>query len=383
MIELIVLFSIIIPYGLSIPLSLYLGSVLEKLKNYKYYHRKVILKKKNDDYIDDDGEKNSHTLNHEKENETTKVTPTNPKNNKNNSIANNTTSLKQCFLFNTLEFNHPSKFYIYYTRFSLYFIVLIILIHVPAYNPEIKEIFTIEFWIPSKLTLEVSIIGFIISMIFGQPWLDNPIIQMNSAIKYLNPRNSENCTCSCFKKCAKNYREKIQEKKAKKEKEEEEKEVKGKVKSNIPSSDQSLQNSTPQDILWNPLLHFNNNNKRALLIDITRFICSFALVPVMEEIVFRFFFYRFIIGGFNYKLVSYSTWKWTAAILSNIALTQILYIRCYEKGREWMTGLINGYLCTYSMVKQGHWSAAVITHSLINLYIGLFVLITKKYEYWY
>ena len=192
--------------------------------------------------------------------------------------------------------------------------------------------------------------------------------------RYLRNQNDYNNRSCCFKKkfkyCKSSKKDVIEE------------DYNTKMNNDLPPRKSSLSLSYKKAYLvWNPALHFNSK-VNAFIIDISRLICSCVLIPVMEELVFRYIFYRFIIGGFNYKLVSFSTWRWTAAILSNIVITHVFYIRCYEKSEEWITGLINGYLCTYSMVKQGRWNASVNTHCLTNLFIGLYVLITKKYKYW-
>ncbi|ORX78254.1 hypothetical protein BCR32DRAFT_49643 [Anaeromyces robustus] len=370
MIGILNLFILIITYSITLPLSLYIGSVIENLKNYHYYQKRIIKKKKNDDIEDEIVKKEETFKNDVTENSTKSSDSENEsyeKDEEKSQIAPLKSSLKQCFIVKTSDLKHPSKYFIYYSRFSLYIILIIMIFIIPKKCvPELAEIYTLKFWIPSILDIKKSIIGFIISIIFGQPWLDNPVIQMRSFNKMRTP-NNHCCCCYCYRTCIKLMNQ-----------------------NNTDNINNLRKNSNPIKIksgkksfmMWNPYLHFNNKTK-ALIIDITRLFCSTFVVSIVEEFMFRYFFYRFVVGGFNYQFVPFSTWKWTAAILSNIALTHILYKRCYDKGGEWITGLVNGYLCTYSMVKQGKWSASVRTRFLINLYIGIFVICTKKYKYWY
>ncbi|OUM66584.1 hypothetical protein PIROE2DRAFT_6106 [Piromyces sp. E2] len=298
MIEILDLLSIVIPYILSVPLSLYIGGVFEKIKNYNYYKKSVILKKKNDDYdiSKEQNEQDTTTINNKSDSLSSKGDGDPMVDDDNYKIKN--TSLKDSI---------PKKVV-----------------------PEISDLYTFKFWIPSTLSIKNSIIGFIIAILFGQPWLDNPIIQQK-----LSEKPSEE---SSYHQSSEHQKKSYQPLSKKED---------SKIKNMNSRSSDPLNGY----LTWNPEQHFNNKMK-AFLVDISRLLCSCFIIPVIEELMFRNIFYRFIIGGFNYKLVSFSTWKWTAAILSNITLTHFFYIRCYGKGEEWIAGLINGYLCTYSMVRQ-------------------------------
>jgi len=375
MIGIINLFFIIIAYSITLPLSIYIGSVIENLKNYHCYQKRIIQKKKNDDIEDEIiEEKNEENFKNDETGNSTKngnseSESSNEENEEKPQMAPLKSSLKQCFIVKSSDLKHPSKYFIYYSRFSLYIIFIIMIFFIPrTCVPEIADIYTLKFWIPSILDIKKSIIGFIISIIFGQPWIDNPVIQMRSLNKIRNAQNNKHCCC-CY--CYRTYTKLINQ-------------------NNINNNNNLRKNSNPKKIksnkkgymMWNPYLHFNNKTK-AFIIDITRLFCSTFVLSIVEEFMFRYFFYRFIVGGFNFKLVPFSTWRWTAAILSNVVITHILYKRCYDKGGEWITGLVNGYLCTYSMVKQGKWNSSVHTRLLINLYIGIYVICTKNYKYWY
>ncbi|ORX48894.1 hypothetical protein BCR36DRAFT_353919 [Piromyces finnis] len=340
MIEILNLLLIVIPFVLSIPLSLYIGGVFENLKNYKHYIKSKESKKKDDYEL---------------------------KNNDNDQDYSTTNTSSNKLYNNSKEENNnkPNKIKICLKDFISKKLI-----------PEISDVYTLKFWIPSKLSVKNSIVGFIVAIIFGQPWLDNPIIQVNSFNKCLYTPKS-NSLYQTNKKILKSQKNLIQD--SIKPKNHQTLSVKDKY--NIKKTIQcNTDNALNDKLLWNPENHFDNTVK-ILFINIIRFFCSCFIIPIIEELMFRYIFYRFIIGGFNYKFVSFNTWKWTAAILSNIALTHLFYIRCYGKEKEWITGLINGYLCTYSMVKQGQWNASVNTRSLINFYIGLIVFITKKYKY--
>jgi len=349
----------------------------------------VILKKKDDDY--DITTQNDTATNKKYDTKSDKNNNNNNNHHHNNNVIEieddsklnkiKSYTLKDCFSFDISILKQPSNFYIYYTRFSMYFIFLVLILALPKkVVPEISDLYTLQFWIPSTLSIRNSIIGFIIAIIFGQPWLDNPIIQIHSLNKFIyNAQES----CPCCKVVQKPMLLKETSTPKSTSHSHPTCKISSKRKNN-EIKDRNHHSSEPSigDSTWNPEQHFNNK-MNAFLVDVTRLLCSCFIIPVIEELMFRYIFYRFFIGGFKYKFVSFSTWKWTAAILSNIALTHFFYIRCYGKGEEWISGLINGYLCTFSMVKQGQWNASVTTHSLINFYIGVFVLVTKKYKYWY
>ncbi|KAL6632743.1 hypothetical protein LY90DRAFT_676830 [Neocallimastix californiae] len=416
--ELLNLLFIVIPCASSIPISLYMGALLENLNYCYHYRRGIILKKKNDDEMDEEVKEKKENQEDQEDllHDTRIIPPPSPSTKREpivkkeesdeknhyhirkrmstasptpesllfssstHSIPNgdswrsqrdflkNTmksneyphrkipTSYKDCFSFQYINLSQPSKYYIYYSRFSLYFLsFFIILLLSKSVLPELLEIYTLKFWIPSKIVLKSSLLGFFISILFGHPWLDNPYLQiytLNKQILCSFPCSSSSCSSlsNCFRKKT----------------------------SYTPSTSYKKAYLT-----WNPHLHFSNESKRkALLLDIIRLICSSSLVPILEELLFRYIFYRFIIGGFNYQLVSFNTWRWTAAVLSNIVITHVCYIRCYEQGKAWITGLANGYLCTYAMIRECAWPASVVTHSLINLMVGLFVLTTRQYVYW-
>lgn len=400
---------IVIPYLSSLPLSLYIGSVLENIKNFYIYDQSLIEKKKNDDIEElkvkeDSDKKDESEIKTTSSNES--INSADNSNGSMNSTSNSSDrysneeddiiekipkSYLECFLFKNIHLKYPSKLNGYYTRFTLYFIILMLLIiYSKTIVPELSEVLTIKFWIPTKLSLKDSIIGFVSAAIFGNPWLDNPYLQMYTLNKSFHNKRSINY-CDYFKNkkvqkqnntCYYNYIKQQIRKDLNMGDNENESIRKCSLPMPAATQRKSSFSSKRENLSWNPNLHFMSK-KKIMIFDIIRLICSCILVPIMEELIFRFFFYRFIIGGLSFASISFNTWRWSAAILSNIIITHFFYLRCYYRSEEWITGLVNGYLCTYSMVKQGQWRTSVNTHFLINLYVGLYVIITKKYKYWY
>ena len=257
MIELLNLLSVVIPYVLSVPLSLYIGGVFENMKNYTYYKKSVKLKKKDDDY-DINNEQDSPTIQKKPNSMSGNIDNSkNNNNNYNNKIIKKIT-FKDCFSFKISTLN-PSILYIYYTRFSMYFIFLIFILTIPRkVVPEIYDIFTVKFWLPSALTIKNSIIGFIVTIVFGQPWLDNPIIQIQSLNKFLYTP-PKHCSRHFNKKFIKQSQEQQKQKQNYSSYEKSSSQLNMEKSNEIKNRTGSSSDPLNGNLSWNPEQHFNNN----------------------------------------------------------------------------------------------------------------------------
>jgi len=98
----------------------------------------------------------------------------------------------------------------------------------------------------------------------------------------------------------------------------------------------------------------------AVLWLVIRGVGTIALVPIAEELAFRGFFYRRVIGR-DFHCVNYNTFSWLALLSSSIAFG-LLHDR-------WIAGALAGAVFALLMLRGGRLGDAIIGHAIANALI--------------
>ena len=100
---------------------------------------------------------------------------------------------------------------------------------------------------------------------------------------------------------------------------------------------------------------------------------SVMTVPVVEELAFRGFLLRRLIGS-DFTKVPYERWSWSAVLISSLAFAAV--------HQQWMGGFVAGLLYAYAQKRRGLLSDAIVAHAVTNALIAAEVLIAGHWSLW-
>lgn len=98
------------------------------------------------------------------------------------------------------------------------------------------------------------------------------------------------------------------------------------------------------------------------------------LVPIVEELFWRGFLMRYIIRH-DFEHVPMGTYQTTA-----FWATAVLF--AVEHGPYWEVGFVAGVAYNWWMVRTRRLSDLILAHAVTNLCLAVFVLATKRWEFW-
>jgi exosortase E/protease (VPEID-CTERM system) len=100
---------------------------------------------------------------------------------------------------------------------------------------------------------------------------------------------------------------------------------------------------------------------------------AILLVPIVEELAFRGFLLRRLIGS-NFTKVSYEEWHWPAVLISSLAFA--------AAHQQWIGGFAAGLLYAYAQKRRGLVSDAIVAHAVTNALIAMQVLFAGHWSLW-
>ncbi len=98
-----------------------------------------------------------------------------------------------------------------------------------------------------------------------------------------------------------------------------------------------------------------------------------VIVPIMEELFWRSFLLRYLINT-DFKQVTLGTFSWYSLIW-----TVLLFGLEHQR---WLAGIGAGILYTLLLYRTKSLSACILAHAITNLALGIYVLLTRHWEYW-
>ncbi len=106
---------------------------------------------------------------------------------------------------------------------------------------------------------------------------------------------------------------------------------------------------------------------------IARVFGAVVTVPIVEELAFRGFLLRRIIGA-RFTQVPYEKWSWPAVLLSSLAFAAL--------HQQWLGGFAAGLLFAYAQKRRGLLSDAIVAHAVSNALIAIQVLAGGYWSLW-
>lgn len=110
------------------------------------------------------------------------------------------------------------------------------------------------------------------------------------------------------------------------------------------------------------------------LVMILRFARAALLVPILEELFWRAWLPRWIVNN-DWEKVPLGTYTRAAFIL-----TAVLF--AMEHGPYWEVGLACGLIYNWWMMRTKSLGDLILVHAVTNAALSVFVLVTKRWEYW-
>ena len=106
---------------------------------------------------------------------------------------------------------------------------------------------------------------------------------------------------------------------------------------------------------------------------LSRVLGSVVTVPIVEELAFRGFLLRRLIGS-DFTKVPYKRWSWPAVLISSLAFAAV--------HQQWIGGLAAGLLYAYAQKRRGVLSDAIVAHAVTNALIAMQVLLADHWSLW-
>ncbi|MGD8607434.1 MAG: exosortase E/protease, VPEID-CTERM system [Myxococcales bacterium] len=106
---------------------------------------------------------------------------------------------------------------------------------------------------------------------------------------------------------------------------------------------------------------------------VSRALGAIVTVPIVEELAFRGFLLRRLIGS-NFTRVPYDAWRWPAVLISSLAFAAV--------HQEWLGGFAAGVLFAYAQKRRGLLSDAIVAHAISNALIAVQVLVAGHWSLW-
>jgi membrane protease YdiL (CAAX protease family) len=135
------------------------------------------------------------------------------------------------------------------------------------------------------------------------------------------------------------------------------------------AKDCSLATASP----WNPHETFGNRTSLAVFFIVIRIAGSSLLVPMLEEIFFRSFVYRFVASK-----------DWLAVPLGKFQLIPFVVTSLIFglEHREWLAGILCGFAYQGLVIWKARLGDAITAHAITNLLLGIWVVWRGTWNFW-
>ncbi len=124
---------------------------------------------------------------------------------------------------------------------------------------------------------------------------------------------------------------------------------------------------------WNPHQQFGQGSGLAWFFIIARIVFSSLVPPLMEEMFYRSFMYRYIVKA-DFEKVSLKTFHWPAFLITSIIFGLV--------HREWLAGILCGAAYQWLVLRRGHLGDAITAHAISNLLLGIWVAYKGAWNFW-
>jgi len=124
---------------------------------------------------------------------------------------------------------------------------------------------------------------------------------------------------------------------------------------------------------WNPPAHFGEGTALAWFFIVVRIAGSTLVVPVLEEVFFRSFVYRYIVKV-DFQRVPLGQFAWLPFLATSVLFG-------FEH-REWLAGILCGFAYQGLVCWKKRLGDAITAHAVTNLLLGLWVVWKGAWHFW-
>ena len=124
---------------------------------------------------------------------------------------------------------------------------------------------------------------------------------------------------------------------------------------------------------WNPNDTFGAGSALAWFFVVVRIAGSSLVVPMLEEVFFRSFLYRYV------TRVDFLSVSLGAFVLRSFLITSLVF--GFEH-REWLAGLLCGFAYQGLVCRMNRLGDAIAAHAITNALLGLWVVGRGAWQFW-
>jgi uncharacterized protein len=124
---------------------------------------------------------------------------------------------------------------------------------------------------------------------------------------------------------------------------------------------------------WNPNEAFGTGSPLAIFFIVVRIAGSSLVVPMLEEIFFRSFVYRFVAGK-----------DWLAVPLGKFQLMPFVVTSLLFgiEHQEWLSGILCGFAYQGLVIWKNRLGDAITAHAITNFLLGIWVVWRGAWQFW-
>lgn len=124
---------------------------------------------------------------------------------------------------------------------------------------------------------------------------------------------------------------------------------------------------------WNPFLALGDGAALAWVFIGVRILGSTLLVPMLEEVFYRSFLYRWIAQP-DFEQVSLGAFQWKPFLVAS-AVFGLAH-------REWLAGVLTGAVLQWLVLRRKGLGDALTAHAVANLLLGIWVVWRGHWFFW-
>jgi CAAX prenyl protease-like protein len=129
---------------------------------------------------------------------------------------------------------------------------------------------------------------------------------------------------------------------------------------------------TPDDV-WNPFARYGTGSNMAWFFVVVRLLGSSLVVPPLEEVFWRSFFYRYSIRT-NFETLPLKTFHPTAFIVISLLFGLEHY--------QWVQGFLCGMAFQWLVINKNRLGDAIVAHAITNFLLGVWVIARGDWQFW-
>lgn len=124
---------------------------------------------------------------------------------------------------------------------------------------------------------------------------------------------------------------------------------------------------------WNPHLQFGEGGMLAWTFIVVRILGASLVVPVMEEVFFRSWLYRYLAKP-DFQSVSLGTF-----LPMPFVVTALIFGLEHE---EWLAGIFCGFIYQGLVIWKKRLGDAIVAHGITNFLLGVWVVWKGAWQFW-